>query len=53
MSFNAKYRGSAHRDWYYLRLNHKIPIVFHDLKSYDSHLIMQEPENLWALSVIS
>ena len=40
---NEKYRGSAHRDCNInLRLNHKIPIVFHNLKSYDSHLIMQE-----------
>ena len=23
-------------------LNHKTPVVFHNLKSYDSHLIMQE-----------
>ena len=23
-------------------LNHKIPIIFHNLKNYDSHLIMQE-----------
>ena len=39
----GKYRGSAHRDSNFnLRLNHKIPIVFHNLKQYDSHLIMQE-----------
>ena len=25
-----------------LKLNDKIPIVFHNLKSYDSYLIMQE-----------
>ena len=24
------------------KLNHKIPIVFHNLKNYDSHLIIQE-----------
>ena len=23
-------------------MNHKIPVVFHNLKNYDSHLIMQE-----------
>ena len=40
---NEKYRGSAHRDCNInLRLNLKIRIVFHNLKSYDSHLIMQE-----------
>ena len=38
-----KYRDSAHRDYNInLKLNHKIPVVFHNLKSYDSHLIMQE-----------
>ena len=37
------YRGSAHRDCnIHLKLNHKIPVVFHDLKNYDSHSIMQE-----------
>ena len=25
-----------------VKLNHKIPVVFHNLKNYDSHLIMQE-----------
>ena len=25
-----------------VKINHKIPIVFHNLKNYDSHLIMQE-----------
>ena len=39
----GKYRGSAHRDCNInVKLNHKIPIVFHNLKKYDSHLIMQE-----------
>ena len=38
-----KYRGSAHRDYNInLLLNHKIPIALHNLKIYDSHLIMQE-----------
>ena len=32
---SGKYRGSA-------KLNHKVPVVFHNLKNYDSHLIMQE-----------
>ena len=40
---NGKYRGPAHIDCNInLKLNHKIPIVFHNLKNYDSHLIMQE-----------
>ena len=30
---SGKYRGSAHRDCnFILRLNHKIPVVFHNLK---------------------
>ena len=39
----GKYRGSAHRDCNInLRLSHKISIIFHNLKNYDSYLIMQE-----------
>ena len=39
----GKYRGSAHRGCNInLKLSHKIPIVFHNLKNYDSHLIKQE-----------
>ena len=39
----GKYRGSAHRDCNInVKLNHKIPFVFDNLKNYDSHLIMQE-----------
>ena len=39
----AEYRGSVHKDCNInFKLNHKIPVVFHALKSYDSHLIMQE-----------
>ena len=39
----GKYSGSPHRDCNInLKLNHKIPVVFHNLKNYDSHLIMQE-----------
>ena len=37
-----KYRGSAQRDCNIsLKLNHKIPVVFHNLKNHDSRL-MQE-----------
>ena len=37
------YRGSAHRDCNInVKLNRKIPIVFHNLQNYDSHLTMQE-----------
>ena len=39
----GKYRGSSHRDCNInFKLNRKIPVVFHDLKNYDSHLIMQD-----------
>ena len=39
----GKYRGSAHTDCSInVKLNHKIPVVFPNLKIYDSHLIMQE-----------
>ena len=38
----GKYRGSAHQncDINY-RLTYKIPVIFHNLKGYDSHFIMQ------------
>ena len=40
---NEKYRGSAHKDFNInIKLNVKLPIVFHSIKNYDSHLIMQE-----------
>ena len=39
----GKYRDSAHKDCHInLKLNYQIPVVFHNLKNYDSHLIMQE-----------
>ena len=39
----GKYRGSTHRDFNIkIEVNHKIPIIFHDLKNYDLHFIMQE-----------
>ena len=39
----GKCTGSVHRDCNInLKLNHKIPVVFHNRKNYDSHLIMQE-----------
>ena len=39
----GKYRSSAHRVCNInVELNHKISILFHNLKNYDSHLIMQE-----------
>ena len=39
----GKYRGSAHQDCNLnFKLTDKIPVVFHNLKGYDSHFIMQE-----------
>lgn len=42
----GKYRGAAHNECNFkLRLNAKtalIPVVFHNLKGYDGHLLMQE-----------
>ena len=40
---SGKYRGSMHRDCNInVKLNHKIPVVFYNLKIYDSHLVMQQ-----------
>ena len=42
-NITGKYRSSALRVCYInVKLNHKIPSVFHNLKRYDLHLIMQE-----------
>ena len=39
----GKYRGSAQRKCNIkVNLNHKIPVLFHSLKNYNSHPIMQE-----------
>ena len=39
----GKYRGSAHRDCNInVKLNQKLPAIFHNLKKYYSHLIMQK-----------
>ena len=39
----VKPRGYAHRNCNInVKLHHEIPVVFHNLKNYDSHLIMQE-----------
>ena len=43
MSYHWKYRSAAHRDCNInLKLNKKISVVFHNLKNYDSDLLMQE-----------
>ncbi|XP_068671057.1 uncharacterized protein [Montipora foliosa] len=39
----GKYRGSAHQDCNLnFRITDKIPVIFHNLRGYDSHFIMQE-----------
>ena len=39
----GNYRGSAHQDCNLnFKITSKIPVVFHNLKGYDSHFIMQE-----------
>ena len=39
----GKYRGSAHRDCNInLKLNHKIIVIFHNLKKSDSHFFIEE-----------
>ena len=39
----GNYRGSAHQDCNLnFRLTDKIPVIFHNLRGYDSHFIMQE-----------
>ena len=39
----GKYRGSAHQDCYInFQLTDKIPVMFHNLRGYDSHFIMQQ-----------
>ena len=38
----GKYRGAAH--WYCnvnLKMSKKIPVIFHNLRDYDSHLIIK------------
>ena len=43
----GKYRGSAHEKCnLFFYLTDKIPVVFHNLKGYDSHFIMQEIGNI-------
>ena len=38
----GKYRGSAHQKCNInYKLTEKIPVIFHNLRGYDSHLIMQ------------
>ena len=38
----GKYAHSAYRDNIKVTVSHKIPILFHNLKNYVSHLILRE-----------
>ena len=39
----GKYKCSAHRDCNIMaKLNHKIPIIYHNLQNYENYLVMQE-----------
>ena len=39
----GKFRGAAHRNCYVnFELNKKVPVIFHNLRGYDTHLIFNE-----------
>ena len=41
-----KFRGAVHRDCNInLQFNKKVPVIFHNLRGHDSHLIFDELEN--------
>ena len=61
----GKYRGATHWNCnIYLKMTKKVPVIFHNLKGYDSHLIFKELskfkisvipnglENIWLLQLI-
>ena len=38
----AKFRGAAHWSWNInLQLTKKVPIIFHNLRGYDTHLVFE------------
>ena len=42
-NITGEYRESTNKDFNIdVNLSHKIPVVFHNLKNFDYHLIMQE-----------
>ena len=51
----GKYRDFAHRDCNIkVKLNHKIPIVFHNVKNYDSHRIMlKQGKFIFQINIVS
>ena len=43
----GKFRGTAHWSWNInLQLTKKFPVIFHNLRGYDSHLIFNELKNV-------
>ena len=45
----GKYRGSAHWSWSVnLKLTKEVPVIFHNLRGYDSHLIIQQINKLYS-----
>ena len=48
----SKYRGAAHYSCNInLKITKKVPVIFHNLKGYDSHLIFKELNKLSDLKI--
>ena len=50
----GKFRGAAHWDYNIIfQLNKKVPVIFHNLRGYDSHIIFNELDKFYVkISVI-
>ena len=43
----GKYKGSAHRDCNIkVKVNHKFPVVFHNVKTYDLHFLSSKKQQI-------